>query len=73
MDPAQLDGLKDMDTPKTADELAQFIYSCRWMSITIPQFVERVAPLTAILEAVYKKSGKRTSRSIRNMPLRTLS
>ncbi len=73
MDPSRLAGLKDMDSPRTADELAQFIYCCRWMSVCIPNFVHIVAPLHEILEEAYKKSGRRTKRSIKSIALSSLS
>ena len=73
MDPRRLDGLKNMSTPKTADELAEFVYCARWMSIAIPEFARRVSPLTDMLEVAYKKSGKRTKSSIKKFQLRELS
>ena len=73
LDPSRVEGLKTMAVPETADELAQFIYCCRWMSIAIPAFTERIAPLTAVLERAYQRSGRRTTRSIRGMPLSSLS
>ncbi len=62
-----------MAPPKTADELAEFIYCVRWMSVTIPEFAKRVAPLVKVLEQAYEKSGKRTKRAIKNIALRRLS
>ncbi len=73
MDPSRLEGLKNMQVPRTADGLAQFIYCCRWMPIVIPYFAELVAPLHRILEDAYKRSGKRSKRLIRNITLSSLS
>ena len=73
MDPARAEALKEMKLPQTAAELSDFVYCCRWMSIAIPNFAERVEPLTKILESAYAKSGKRTRRSIRSIDLRSLS
>ena len=73
LDPTRLSGLREMGLPKTAEELAQFIYCCRWMSLSIPDFARRIAPLTGILEEAYKKSGKRTKKSIRKTALSSLS
>ena len=67
MDPDRLSGLQEMSTPKTAAELSQFINCCRWMSIAIPNFIQRAQPLTDMLEAAYGKSKKRTSNSIRKI------
>ena len=73
LDPARLEGLKDMHAPETADELAQPIYCCRWMSIVIPEYARLIAPLNELLEEAYTRSGRRTKRSIRGMALSTLS
>ena len=73
MDPARLSGLQEMSTPKTAAELSQFINCCRWMSIAIPNFIQRAKPLTDMLEAAYGKSKKRTSKSIRNITVDSLA
>ena len=72
-DPARLEGLKDAHCPETGEELCQFIHCCRWMSLAIPNFAERIAPLSEVLEKAYAKSGRRTKRSIRSMELRNLS
>ena len=69
MDPARLDALRQMDNPKTASELAQFVHCCRWMSSAIPNFQEMVMPLNDVLETAHRKVGKRTTRSIRNVHL----
>lgn len=73
MVPANVQGLKDMADPQTADEVCQFVHCCRWMAISIPDFARRVAPLVAVLEEAYTRSGRRTKRSIRGIQLRTLS
>lgn len=73
LDPSRLEGLKGMVAPKTAEELAQFVYCCRWMSTAIPAFSQRIAPLTSLLESAYSQSGRRTNRSVRNITLRSLS
>ena len=43
------------------------------MSLSIPNFAERTAPLNEFLEEAYAQSGRRTKRSIRSMELRNLS
>lgn len=73
MDPSRVSALQELDLPQTAGELCQFINCLRWMSNSIPQFAERSAPLVEVLEEAYKKSGRRTKRSIQNMLLQTLS
>lgn len=73
MDPAKIEGLRNMVMADNAAQLAQFVYRCRWMSLTIPDFNRRAAPLTEILEQAYAKAGKRTTKSIRKIRLSTLS
>jgi len=72
-DPQRIEGLRTMQNPKTADELAEFIYCCRWMSNSIPNFATRVAPLSKLLEEAYTRFGKRTKRSIKSIALSNLS
>ncbi len=43
------------------------------MSVTIPEFAKRVAPLVKVLEEACGKAGKRTKRAIRNISFRRLS
>jgi len=73
MDPSNLSGLQDMSMPKTAGELSQFIYCCRWMSLAIPNFAQRIAPLNDVLEEAFTRSGKRTKRGVQKIALSTLS
>jgi len=73
LDPTRLSGLQEMEMPKTAEELAQFIYCCRWMSLAIPNFAQRIGPLVDVLEEAYARSGKRTKKSIKKVALHTLS
>ena len=73
MDPARLDGLKDMSPVRTAAELSRFIYCCRWMSTAIPNLCEHVAKLTAVLDEASSKDGKRTTREVHNIALSSLS
>lgn len=44
IDPRRLEALKNMEDPKTADELAEFVYCVRWMSNSIRDFAKRVSP-----------------------------
>ena len=73
MDPSNAHMLKTMTTPVTAGELCEFVHCIRWMAISIPCFTEKVAPLSALLEKAYEKSGERTKRSIKNISLSELS
>lgn len=63
LDPRNAEGLRNMQSPTTADELCQFIHCCRWMSSSIPDFSKRIAPLVEILEEAYKKAKSRKKKS----------
>lgn len=69
LDPARTDALTTMPPPTTAAQLQQFVCAANWMRMAIPQFNQIVEPLTALLEDVYRISGKRTRRSIQKIPL----
>ena len=73
MDPSRIEGLQDMQMPQTADELSQFMHCCRWMSLSIPEFFRRIAPLSNVIEEAHTVSGKRNTQSIKGMQLRSLS
>ena len=73
LDPSRIQGLRDMELPTSAGEVSQFFHCCRWMSLAIPNFAARVAPLTEVLEEAHKLSGKRTRKSIQNIALSSLS
>ena len=66
------EGLKNLSLPQTGAKLSQFVNCLQWMAISIPRFSERVHLLREIVEKAYKKSGKRTSKSIKNIKLHTL-
>ena len=72
-DPRNLSGIREMTYPETAGELSQYVHCLQWMSHSIPDFANRTAPLRELIEAAYKHSGKRTTRSIKNIPLSSLS
>lgn len=73
MDPKQLTGLRIMNLPRTAGELVEIVYCCRWMSHSISDFARRVGPISEVLEEVYIKPSRRTKRSILNIAFRILS
>lgn len=69
LNPANYQGLTDAQEPRTGAELSQYVHCANWMAAAIPRFAERVAPLRDLLEAVYQKAGKRTTKSIAKIPL----
>lgn len=58
-----------MELHRTAAELAQFVYYCRWMAISIPEFNRKVATLVDVLEEPYARTEKQTTTSIRKIKL----
>ena len=62
-----------MGQPKTAGELSQFVHCCRWLSLAIPDFARRIAPLVDVLEEAHQRSGRRTKKSIQGMDFTSLS
>lgn len=67
--PRHFEALLKMKKPAIAPELQQFVCAKNWMRNSIPEYSERIKPLDNLLESCYKKSGKRTKRSIRNIPI----
>lgn len=73
MDPAHLSAVQNMELQTSASELTELVYCCRWMSSSIPDFARRVALLYSVLDEAHLRFGKRTKRSIKRIPLHTLS
>lgn len=48
----------------------QYVNCCRWMSVGIPAFNERISPLVEVLEPAYQKAGKRKKKAIQNIALK---
>lgn len=72
MDPANYSGIKDATQPINAAELCEYVHCIAWMSVSIPRFAERAAPLYATLEEAYKRTGRRTKKSIAKLPVAQL-
>lgn len=72
LDPSSISGLRNAHEPITAAELCQYLHAATWMANAIPRFAERAQPLRDILENAYKRSGKRTKKSIAKIQLRDL-
>lgn len=67
LDPRRLSGLTNVLKSKTAAELCDYVHCLTWMSIALPDFSQQVAPLRALLEEAYTRSGARTKKSIRKL------
>lgn len=71
--PKNIAGLMNCDPPRTAGELCEYVHGMNWISLSIPRFAERVAPLLERLEAAYARvGGSRKKKSINNIPLTEL-
>lgn len=71
--PKNIAGLIDSDPPRTAGELCEYVHGVNWISLSIPRFAERVAPLRDLLETAYAKAGgSRKKKSIAKIPLADL-
>lgn len=73
MDQSKSEALAAIEKPQSAGELCEFIHCLHWMSISIPNFHERIEKLNEVLERAYDRAGRRTKRSIKDMQLRSLS
>lgn len=73
LDPRNVDALRNMKFPITADELCQFVHCCRWMATAIPDFNKRCLPLNEALEAAYAITGKRKKSGLKNVSLSKVS
>ena len=71
-DPKHFDGIVNCSLPVTAGKLCEYVHCAGWMSQGIPEFAKRIAPLRSLLEVAYKKSGKRTKKSISKIYLSTI-
>ena len=71
-DPRNASGLENCASPINAGELCQYIHCIGWMQKAIPDHARRTSQLRDLLEKAYAKSGHRTKRSIKNIPLTTL-
>lgn len=71
-DTKHFNGIVNCSLPDNAGELCEYVHCAGWMSQGIPDFAKRVAPLRALLEVAYRKSGKRTKKSIAKLPVTSL-
>jgi hypothetical protein len=55
--PKNFEALLNMQAPKTASELHQYLGAARWMRSHIPAYAERVAPLQSLLASVIADVG----------------
>lgn len=76
LDPRNLNGLQEIHLPLIASDLCEYASSGHTiassghtMSNGIPDFAHRIAPFKEVLEEDYNKSGSRTKKGIKRIPL----
>jgi len=62
-----------MTCPKKGDGLQKFVCAVQWMPFSIPKFSSIIRPLSAFLEDVYSKAGKRTLLASEKVSLESIS
>lgn len=68
-DPKGMRQLLDMKLPNTGQELLQFVHATSWMCHSIPEYAERIAPLTLALKKLSAAVGSNTRRALKNKSL----
>lgn len=68
-DPANYEALKNATCPTNGAELCQFIHGAMWMSNSLPQLHEQIAPLREVLEKAYTRANSRTKRAVKKIRL----
>lgn len=68
-DPARLEGLLNMESPSNGAHLQQLLCALQWVKLGIPNFTDIVSPLHELMEEVYSRSGKRTTRAVSRLQL----
>ena len=72
-DTTSISSLNVAELPKSAAELCEFVHCMQWMESSIPDFVERVAPVKEVLEEAYRRAGARSKKAIQKSSLAWLS
>ena len=73
IDLRQLAAIMDVSVPTDGRELQQFVFVVNWMRCVIPEFNANIAPLSELLEAIYKECGKRTKKAVEKVNLDELN
>jgi hypothetical protein len=67
--PKRIEGLTQLQPPKTAAELQQFLCAMNWMRSSIPEYNHLVAPLTQLLEQCMKTTKTRKKSQLARVQL----
>jgi hypothetical protein len=67
--PDRVQGLVEMQPPRTAGDLQQFLCAVNWMRQSIPEYNRLTAGLYAALEQAMKTAGSRKKAKLAKLPL----
>ena len=70
--PRHLKALVELESPMNAAQLLQFVAAANWVRTSIPRFSEITAPLYALLEVAYNKTGNRTKQGLQRLTVESL-
>ena len=68
-DPKSRGQLLDMKLPTTGGDLLQFVHATSWMRLSIPEYAEKLSPLTLALRKLSSAVGSNTRRALKNKSL----
>jgi hypothetical protein len=60
-----IQGLVDLERPKTAQQLQQFICACNWVRASIPMFSKEISPLQDLLQRYTNEAGSMKGTALR--------
>lgn len=68
-DPARLIALRNLPKPTTGADLQQFVCAVNWLRMSLPNYAPTIAPLLALMEAIYLEAGSRKKRKVEKLQL----
>ena len=68
-DPALIQGLVDLELPRTAAELQQFLCAANWIRISIPSYASAVEKLSLMLKTSQRSVSSSRRSKLRNVKL----
>ena len=72
-DPEYIQGIKDLELPKSVGDLQQFICSMNWVRSSIPNYASEMAKLTECLQQITSKIGTTKKRVLERRQLNQYS
>lgn len=68
-DPEYIQGIQDLDTPKTVGDLQQYICSLNWIRSCIPHYNREIDPFSDCLREIVAKIGSNKKKVLANRKL----